>query len=138
MYIVYTDGAVEPVNPGGQGVGGWIIKDGDDVLSKGALNLGMTPDMTNNIAEYGAVAGALTEMMKNGWLSRPVMLMTDSQLVVNQLNDKWSCRTPHLRQWRDMIWKIAEAFPSVSFHWIPRLENKEADEMSRSLYPRDG
>lgn len=134
MYIVYTDGAVEPVNPGGHGVGGWVILDQGGVLTKGALDLGQDPTMTNNIAEFGAVYGALRELVDRGLAHQPVMLLTDSQLVVNQLNDKWSCRAHHLRQWRDKIWKLTEEFPDVSFHWIPRAENQEADAMSRSLY----
>ena len=137
MYIVYTDGAVEPVNPGGHGVGGWVIKENDEILSKGVLDLGQDPTMTNNRAEYCAVYGALKDMIHRGFVGKPIMLMTDSQLVVNQLNDKWGCRAPHLRTWRDMIWKLTESFSDVSFHWIPREQNQEADEMSRSLYPRE-
>lgn len=138
MIYVYTDGACEPKNPGGHGVGGWVIKTRHDFLiSKGAIDLGCGPEMTNNISEYGAVYGALQALLDEGAGGQSVTIMTDSKLVVEQLNDNWKCNHDHLRAWRDKIWNLVEHFGEVSFQWIPREENEEADEMSRSLYQRD-
>lgn len=133
---VYCDGAIEPCNPGGHAVGGWVIRASDGgLLIKGAVSLGEGPDKTNNIAEYAAVYGALWRLFEAGIFQYPVRVHTDSQLVVKQLNGEWRCKSKELRWWRDRIWQACENFlESVYFVWIPREENTEADEMSRSLY----
>jgi ribonuclease HI len=91
--------------------------------------------MTNNIAEYAAVYGALDDLLSLGSTAEEVVLHTDSKLVVEQLSDRWKCNSPHLRAWRDKIWKLLEKFDHpVSFQWVPREENTEADAQSRVLY----
>lgn len=140
MIIVYTDGACEPRNPGGHGVGGWLARhDGEEeIILKGFYDCGQRLDMTNNIAEYAAVHGALRDVLNHGYEDHDILLYTDSKLVVEQLSDRWKCNSPHLRVWRDGIWKLMEQFKKdVSFTWIPREENKEADAMSRVLYDKD-
>ena len=139
--IINCDGACEPKNPGGHGVGGWVIKTDDGTpMGGGALDLGQAPSMTNNIAEYGAVKGALLELVNwpKGTPTGTASLRTDSKLVVEQLNDRWACRSPHLRKMRDEIWVLIEQLHNsgleVLVSWVPREQNHDADEMSRSLY----
>lgn len=143
MIIVNCDGAVEPRNPGGWGVGGWVIREGSGLhgpggeLSRGAVDLGEYPEMTNNIAEYGAVIGAIKELVQMKLWRERVVVRTDSQLVVNQLKKKWSCFQPHLVKLRDECLSLVQMFDgNLTFEWVPREENGEADEMSRSLYHR--
>lgn len=137
MIYVYCDGAVEPKNPGGWGVGGWVVKRDDQRLFDGADDLGEYPEMTNNIAEYGAVRGALRDII-NSEMWEDIVVRTDSQLIVQQLNKKWGTSSPHLLKLRDEVLELAKEIwnhhGSVRFEWIPRAQNKEADEMSRSLY----
>lgn len=141
MIIAYCDGACEPANPGGWGVGGYVILEASslhgqgDELTRGAVDLGEYPEMTNNIAEYGAVIGALKEIVKRQLWREPVVIRTDSQLIVNQLQRKWNCFQPHLVKLRDECLSLVKMFDAgVTFQWIPRAENELADEMSRSLY----
>lgn len=138
LYKVYCDGAVEPRNPGGWGVGGWIIKDQDDfIFAKGTCDLGKNPNMTNNISEYGAVKAALDYLVEQTWLcpQDTVILHSDSQLIINQINDDYGCHSPTLRVLRDEIWILLDKLPvDIEFKWIRREENTEADAMSRSLY----
>lgn len=140
-YLVYCDGAVEPKNPGGWGIGGWVIKSEDGQrLADGACDLGCYREMTNNIAEYGAVRDALQFMLKcdkfgRKWTEADLIIRSDSQLVIYQLTDQYQCRTQHLKKLRDEIWILLEKFTGkVDFEWIRREENEEADAMSRSYY----
>lgn len=141
MIYAYCDGACEPANPGGWGVGGWVLIEASGVhgpggrIGDGAVDLGHYPEMTNNIAEYGAVHGALKDLIARKLWGEKVVVRTDSQLVVNQLNMKWSCFKPHLVELRDKCLQLAKMFSvGVTFEWVPRAQNEEADEMSRSLY----
>jgi ribonuclease HI len=133
---LYCDGACEDKNPGGHGVGGWVLKAKTGyVIKKGADDLGRDPTMTNNIAEYGAVRAGVMYVVFNLKKCTSLVIYSDSRLVINQLKDEWKCNHPTLRKLRDQIWNMLEPFgDNVKFVWIPREENTEADAMSRSLY----
>lgn len=136
MYYVYCDGAIQPKNPGGHGVGGFVIKDVDEtVLIKGAYDFGQYPELTNNAVEYGAVAAALQHLVKAGLTDKEVCIRTDSQLVVKQLNGEFGCSLK-MAHMRSIVLRWSKLFPAVTYEWIPREKNKEADAMSRSLYVR--
>lgn len=138
MIVAYCDGACEPRNPGGWGVGGWVIRYDGEILHRGAADLGQYPEMTNNIAEYGAVRGALQQLLEMDFKPMPVVVRTDSQLIVRQLERKWGASTAHLITLRDECLALAKKLEArgcqVTYEWIPREQNKEADGMSRSLY----
>ena len=126
----YCDGSIEGGNPGGWAVGGWVLKDGDSVVSYGCINLGTHDKLTNNIAEYAAVLGVVWWCYDNG-ADCPI-IHSDSMLVVKQLAGDWRCSKKELLFFRDWIWDLG-TFSSTK--WIPRAENKEADMISRRLYP---
>lgn len=134
--LVNCDGSLKGKNPGGHGVGGFVIKDESDgsVLHSGAVSFGIKPEMTNNYAEYGAVLEALKCIRDMGLSDVPVLIKSDSMLVIRQLTDKWECKNQVLRGLRDEIWRVTEDFLSVEYDWVPRTQNRDADAMSRSLY----
>ena len=78
---------------------------------------------TVNEAEYVAVIYAL---QKSSDMS--VEILSDSKLVVNQLNRKWHIKAETLRQLAEMVWEDVAARKKfghkVTFTWIPRKENK--------------
>jgi len=71
--------------------------------------------MTNNEAEYAAVLLALHSIKY-----RPLTIHSDSQLVVNQLNHKYTIKKKELRQLALQVWANAQ---NVKFVWIPREKN---------------
>jgi len=82
--------------------------------------INLTEDVTHNEAEYRAVIAAL-EAVPTDVL---IILYSDSQLVVNQLNKTWAIKEEHLRKLAQHIWKIiAEKRLIVRFKWIKRQEN---------------
>jgi len=144
---MFADASIEGGNPGGHAVGAWIVKSHRSDISeesgssymRGTIDLGTGRHLTNNIAEYSAIEDGLAKI-----LSRlehdtdgpdEIVVKSDSNLAVNQLNNNWSCNVPHLIEIRDRIWNLCEKFECpVIFEWIPRFRNKQADELSRSLY----
>jgi hypothetical protein len=89
--LAWFDGACEPVNPGGTASFGVVIKDKDgSVLLRESGLVGSGKDMSNNVAEYAGVLHILKYLS-----SRPpgrVTIYGDSNLVINQLNDRWHVR----------------------------------------------
>jgi len=137
MLLIHTDGAIRGGNPGGHGVGGYVIKiiDKDMVrIEKGTIDLGKPPDMTNNISEFAAVYAAMVHVIKLGLTQIPIVVKSDSMLVVKQMTNKWNCTVPHLIALRDEIKRITKDFKHLEYQWVPREENTEADEVSKSLY----
>jgi len=134
MLFVYCDASIAPKNPGGHCCAGIVVKDSHGkVLHKSAYSFGEYPQITNNCGEHGAIWVALQYLIQAKLNHHEIRVHTDSQLVVRQLNYEYGCNEK-LAQMRAITEKLAKHFPKVSYTWIPREENTEADAASRSLY----
>lgn len=127
----WTDASIE----GKHAVAAYILKnDAREVVLSATIDLDRGK-VSSNGAEYGAVLGLIQSVLVLGYHEADLTVHSDSKLVVEQLNDNWRCNNEKLREIRDKIWKLLENFTGkVEFVWIPREENEEADELSRSLY----
>lgn len=74
--------------------------------------------ISSNEAEYLAVIQALKENSDRG-----INIHSDSQLVVNQLNQKYAIKVDRLRSLAQEVWKLSEG-RNVTFTWLPREKNK--------------
>jgi len=140
MYIINTDASIEPKNPGGIIAWAFIarLRKGDEVYRNCNLSKkrGKT---TNNQGEYMAVLAAIL------WLIRipeerqyPVIIQSDSRLVVDQCSGQSNCNVEELLKFRDLIRDgMKEYSCSIKFKWIPRAKNYEADDLSRTMYDAD-
>ncbi|MER8182740.1 bifunctional RNase H/acid phosphatase [Kitasatospora sp. NPDC094015] len=123
--IVEADGGSRG-NPGPAGYGA-VVRDGDTglIVAEAAEFIGRA---TNNVAEYrGLIAGlrAARELDPDA----EVDVRMDSKLVVEQMSGRWKIKHP------DMQPLAAEArtvLPRsrVSYRWIPREQNKDADRLA--------
>lgn len=137
MILIHCDGAIKGGNPGGWGVGGYVVKviDKETVkIEKGTIDLGKAPYMTNNMAEYAAVLAALFRVKRMNLTDKPIVVKSDSMLVVQHLSGRWNCNVPHLQALKAEIMEIVKSFKQIEFQWVPREQNTEADEVSKSLY----
>jgi ribonuclease HI len=140
---LYFDGACEPVNPGGTGSYGWVFKDAatGQTIDSGDGDIGSGRGVTNNVAEYYALGLALKRLAEQPphGLTR-VSIFGDSKLVVCQMNDEWRCNAPHLAELRDRCrgWaaKLQTHGIAVSYRWVPREHNEEADALSQQAWTR--
>lgn len=74
--------------------------------------------ITNNEAEYLAVYNALVENIAN-----EIEILSDSKLVVNQLNRNWHIKEDRLRELFDKIQKIIKIKKKVTITWVSRRAN---------------
>jgi len=134
MIIVYVDGLCEPQNPNGVACWGfWIYKDGKKQFGgKGVIGEGS--GMSNNLAEYTALCKALKELINHGWQNEEIIVKSDSQLLINQMNGYWEAHGGLYYSAYIEALKISQEFRKISFVWIPREENEEADALSRQAY----
>jgi probable phosphoglycerate mutase len=92
---------------------------------------------THNIAEYQALILGLRVALDHG--ERHVVVKGDSTLVVKQVNGEWKTKHPVLLPLRTKAGELLGQFESSRVEWIPRKENRRADELGRgvmSLGPR--
>jgi len=131
MIVVYIDGLAEPTNPGIGSYGYVIYNDGIKVKEDGKF---VGEYVSNNMAEYSALCEALKTLLEMGLQHKPVIVRSDSKLLVNQMLGKWKTRDGlYIEKYREAI-KLAAKFPKITFEWIPREQNKEADSLSRKAY----
>lgn len=123
--IIYTDGGARN-NPGPAGAGVVIYQDGKKVAQVKKF-LG---SQTNNWAEYEAVALALQEAKKRGLAKQPIEVRLDSQLVAEQLSNRYQVKEETLwPQYMKVRNLMVANFPEIIFTHIPRAENAEADKL---------
>lgn len=130
LLVVEADGGSRG-NPGVAGYGA-LVRDGSSgrVLWEGAAPLGKE---SNNVAEYSGLIAGLAAVLRID-ASADVEVRMDSKLVVEQMSGRWKIKHPDMRELaleaRDLAAQISAAGGSVSFTWIPRERNKDADALS--------
>jgi ribonuclease HI len=91
--IARTDGGC-PNNPGGAGAWAWIADFGHGRKVSGS---GFVESTTNNAMEYQAVAEAAGFLLRVDELGPEIQFLSDSMLVVQQLNGLWQQKQDSLR-----------------------------------------
>jgi ribonuclease HI len=128
---VYVDGLVEPRNPG-TGTYGFAIYEGPNKLAEGSGLAG--EGVTSNYAEYTALLEALKKLKSMG--AKDVLVRSDSQLLVGQMGKGWKVKGGMYVEKLKEVKEIMGHFRSVSFEWVPRESNEEADLLTRVAYQR--
>jgi len=122
--IIYTDGGARG-NPGPAGIGAIIYDENKNILEKISEYIGET---TNNQAEYKAVISALKKAkeLKAEYLN----FYLDSELVVKQLNREYKVKNADLSPLFLQIHNLSINFKKISYTYIPRELNKNADKLA--------
>jgi ribonuclease HI len=134
MITVYFDGLCYPRNPCGVAAYGYLIYRNGELIHKGFGAAGEGAGMTNNVAEYEGLKAAV-QWLKDQGISERIAIKGDSQLVIRQMKGEWKTSSATSRKYVPTIGRMLEGM-DVSFRWIPREENEEADRLSRVAYEK--
>jgi ribonuclease HI len=134
MITVHFDGLCYPRNPGGVAAYGYLIRRDGEPIHQGLGVVGEGKGMTNNVAEYEALKAAAQWIRDSGTEGR-IIIKGDSLLVIKQMKGEWRVRSATSKRYVPEIRRLL-AGRDVSFVWISREENEEADELSREAYRR--
>jgi ribonuclease HI len=137
MIEIYVDGLAEPTNPGIGTYGFVVFRDGR-VLTRGHGFDGNP--VSNNHAEYAGLVRALSEVTRHA--DEEVVVRTDSKMVANQMSGDWKVSKKAFNSKSEWSYvdkyleakEVAKRFSKITFVWIPREQNSEADELSRVAY----
>lgn len=125
---IYTDGGSRG-NPGPSGIGYYIVGADGREIKRGGEFLGMS---NSRLAEYYGLKEGLEQAIELG-LKR-VNFMSDSLMMVNQLNGVYQVKNLDLMQVYSDVLGLLSKLDSYSFTHIPREQNKEADaEVNRVI-----
>ncbi len=118
---IYTDGGARG-NPGPAGIGVVLKYDDKQLTFKKYIG-----EATNNQAEYQAVILGLEEAKKIG--ADEVDVFLDSELVQQQLTQKYKVKNQDLGSLFIKVWNLALNFKKVKYIHIRRTDNKLADKL---------
>ncbi|NUS72672.1 MAG: reverse transcriptase-like protein [Corynebacteriales bacterium] len=123
--IVEADGGARG-NPGPAGYGA-LVRDANtgDILTERQEFLGVT---TNNVAEYSGLIAGLEAAIELG--ATEVEVRMDSKLVIEQMAGRWRVKHPNMRPLALQAQTLARTVERISYTWIPREQNKDADRLA--------
>ena len=128
--IVEADGGSRG-NPGVAGYGA-LVRDGEtrEVLAERAAPLGKE---SNNVAEYTGLIEGLRAVVDHA-PGAAVTVRMDSKLVVEQMSGRWKIKHEDMKRLaaeaQALAAEISSAGGAVTYEWIPRAKNKDADKLS--------
>jgi ribonuclease HI len=115
-FLVYTDGASRG-NPG-PAAAAFVFLKNNHIVFKKSFFLG---NMTNNQAEYQAIIKAL--MKAQDFIKTKIIVFSDSELVIKQLNGEYRVTKPHLKVLKEKTMNLVKEYTNVRFEHISR-QNK--------------
>jgi ribonuclease HI len=118
------DGAARG-NPGPAGAGAYVQEEDGRAAEELFEALGKT---TNNVAEYRALLLALKRAEEVG--AQTVEILSDSLLLVQQVNGIFRIKAPHLVPLLSEAVRRAKSFRRFSIRHVRREENKLADRLA--------
>lgn len=131
-FTANIDGAARG-NPGPAAYGVVIRRpDGSTQESLGKY-IGRT---TNNVAEYYALIAALDYAAASG--IRRLRVLSDSQLIVNQIKGLYKVKHPDLRPLHERAKKQAATLESFTIQYVPREQNSDADDLANVALDNTG
>ena len=124
--IVEADGGSRG-NPGIAAGGAVVVDESTGIL---IAQIGVyVGHATNNVAEYSGMLAGVKFAVEHSSDDVEILVRMDSKLVVEQMSGRWKIKHP------DMAVLAAEAksiigHRTVTFVWVPRLDNARADAMA--------
>ena len=118
---IHTDGGARG-NPGPAGIGVVIEINGEQNKYKEYIG-----KATNNQAEYKAVILALQKA--NELEVEEIDLFLDSELVQQQLNQKYKVKNKDLQPLFVQAWNLSQSFKKIKYIHVARNDNKAADKL---------
>lgn len=124
--FLYSDGGSRG-NPGVAGAGSLVL-DASTKEPLAKIVYAFSDKTSNNVAEYRGLIEGLRAARALG--ADEVYVFMDSKLVVEQMTGRWKIKHPDMRTLAVEARSLASGFSRVTYTWVPRAQNKEADYLS--------
>jgi len=135
FYQAWIDGACKG-NPGEAAIGGLLKEPSGKVIFQFSQSIGIA---TNNVAEYRALEYLLNymgEFSKTSTSAAGLLIHSDSELLVRQMNGSYKVRKKHLKLLHTSVNKLISQLPfPVRIVHVDRWRNQEADRLANLAFP---
>lgn len=136
-YQGFFDGSIT-VNPGGDmTIGGLIYEVSDEKksliyeFSEKFPSKEFPNGTSNNVAEAMALHKLLSYFELENATHERIEIFGDSQLVINRMNKRRKGGNGIFIPYMDAAVEMIKLFSNISFRWIPREKNVEADLLTK-------
>jgi ribonuclease HI len=137
-YTLNFDGSCGPKNPGGTGAYGYVLKNSiGDNIDTGHDVIGSGPQMSNNLAEFVALAEGLRGFERLGaYRGDTLAVRGDSKLVIMVMNKLWRSSREKLyyEGWvlaDEAVIRLRKMGVTITFDHVYRDLNQECDDLSK-------
>ena len=117
---IYTDGSLHHLAYVREQLERDVLRDVDGVFPRDYLG-SWAKTLTVNEAEYWAIILALRDAIHIG--VEQAIILSDSELVIRQLNGRYAVRKPSLRVLYNKVQDLLKQIEAV-FEYVPREKNK--------------
>lgn len=138
MYLLQFDGMLhttgtEPMPTSLLGYG-WIIQRNGSQVAHGFGLFLRNCKTGSNIAEYLALIDGLETLMDLRVKHEQVEIRGDAKCVIDQMAGYASVSSPFTIELNLRARKLAQHFSNLTWTWVPRAENRQADRLSRRSF----
>ncbi|KAK1603159.1 hypothetical protein QYE76_017423 [Lolium multiflorum] len=95
-----------------------------------SFSIRISTPCTNNVAEYEAMCKGMELLLDAG--AEAVEIFGDSKLVISQLTEEYKCESELLFPLWMQCRELMAQFRYINFHWIPRSQNTEANDLAQT------
>ena len=128
--IAHIDGGARG-NPGPAGYGVAVADSSGKRVAELSEYIG---HRSNNVAEYSGLLGALQYCLKHE--ERALKVMSDSELMVKQLNGQYKVKSPDLKTLYDQAQTMIRRLDWFRAEHVLRAKNKDADRLANEAMDR--
>jgi probable phosphoglycerate mutase len=118
-------------NPGPSGFGAVVEDPQGRIVARLSEFLGI---QTNNFAEYSGLLAVLKWAIEND--AKCVRVVSDSELMVKQMQGKYSVKSPVLKPLYEEARKLSRSLGAFEIRHTLRAGNKEADQLANEAMDR--
>lgn len=130
FYIAHIDGASRG-NPGPASYAAIVRKPNGEMVARVSKYIGRA---TNNVAEYYGLIAALDYVIAHK-IPR-LMVLSDSQLLVNQMRGIYKVKDAQLKQLHENAKKLVKQLAYFGIEHIYRERNADADQLANEILNR--
>jgi len=128
--MLHTLSDENPRNGGFLGYG-WLLTRDDIEIAYGFGLFAQKQTVNSNLAEYLALIDALEALLDLRIRNEHIEIRGDAKCVIDQMTGAASISSPVTQMLYQRARKLANQFNHLSWGWVPRAQNKQADKLSR-------
>jgi ribonuclease HI len=111
---------------------GWVISTSGNDIARGYGSYTHREYASSNGAEYLALIKGMEALRDLGLQNKQVLIIGDAKSIIMQMQGIAGVSSPRVKPLFLKAMRICKKMRGIQWRWVPRNQNKAADQMSRS------